>query len=262
MAPTTATVAPETHDLERRIARLMAECNAQFGLYGEGDRILVGISGGKDSYTLLHLLQRVQRKAPFRFELLAFHLDQGHPGFPVHRIREYLEHLRIEFVIHRADTYSVVTEKIPVGQTPCSLCSRLRRGILYTEAERLGCSRIALGHHREDLLETVLLNLFYSGQLQTMPPKLRSDDGRNVVIRPLAFVPEAWIAEFAQQMAFPVIPCTLCGRGRDLKRDRMAALVDSLEREIPDIRKTMLAALGNVHVSHLLDGRVFDHRQI
>lgn len=252
----------DVQDLEHRIARLMANANGDFGMYGEGDRILVGISGGKDSWTLLHLLRRVQRKAPFRFELLAFHLDQGHPGFPTDLLESYLRAEGYEYVIHRADTYSIVTDKVAPGSTPCSLCSRLRRGILYTEAVRLGCNRIALGHHREDLIETLLLNLFYSGQLQTMPPKLKSDDGRNIVIRPLAFVPEAWIADYARAMRFPVVPCVLCGRGRDLKRDRMGDLVTALEKEIPDVKKSLMAAMANVHLSHLLDSRVFDPRAL
>lgn len=237
----------------------MMRANDRFGQFGAGDRIMVGVSGGKDSYTLLHMLRRAQRRAPFRFDLLAFHLDQGHPGFPVHKIAEYLKTNDYPHVIEREDTYSIVTEKLKPGATPCSLCSRLRRGILYSAAKRHGCTRIALGHHREDLIETLLLNLFFSGQLQTMPPKLRSDDGANVVIRPLALVPEQWIAEYAEAQRFPIVPCTLCGRGKQLQRDKMGALVTQLEKDIPDIRKSLLAAMSNVHLSHLLDGRVFDH---
>lgn len=246
--------------MERRIGRLVTKANGRFGLFGPGDRILVGVSGGKDSYTLLHLLRRAQRMAPFSFDLLAFHLDQGHPGFDTESIRTYLQSEEYEFVIERQDTYAVVTEKLAPGATPCSLCSRLRRGILYGAAERYGCSRIALGHHRDDLLETVLLNLFYSGQLQTMPPKLRSDDGRNIVIRPMALVPVEWIKELSAALRFPVVPCLLCGRGKDLKRDRIGRLIATLEGEIPDIKRSMMAAMANVHLSHLLDESLYDHK--
>ena len=248
--------------LEKRIGREMAELNGRMALYGEGDRILVGMSGGKDSYTMLHMLRRAQRMAPFRFEIKAFHLDQAHPGFPVDTIRRYLDGEGVDFAIERHDTYSIVTDKIPVGQTPCSLCSRLRRGILYDAAKRHGCNRIALGHHREDLIETLLLNLFYSGMLATMPPKLVSDAGDNMVIRPLAQVPETLIAEFATAMAFPVVPCTLCGRGKDLKRDRIGRLVTELEAEIPDLSRSLMAAMANVRPSHLLDADLFDHHSL
>ncbi len=248
--------------LEKRIGKEMADLNGRLELYGEGDRILVGMSGGKDSYTLLHMLRRAQRLAPFRFEVLPFHLEQGHPGFPVHILRGYLESLGIPFEIEHQDTYSIVTEKIPEGQTPCSLCSRLRRGILYDAARRHGCNKVALGHHRDDLIETLLLNLFYSGMLATMPPKLVSDSGDNLVIRPLAQVPEQLIRQFSVRAGFPIIPCSLCGRGRDLKRDRVGRLVAELEREIPDLSRSILAAMQNVRPSHLLDEEIFDHRAL
>jgi tRNA 2-thiocytidine biosynthesis protein TtcA len=248
--------------LERKIGKAMTELNVRLGLFGEGDRVMVGISGGKDSYTLLHMLMRAQRIAPFRFEILAFHLDQGHPSFPVHRIREHLETLDVPWAIEREDTYSIVTEKVPVGQTPCSLCSRLRRGILYDAARRHGCNKVALGHHREDLIETLLLNLFYAGMMATMPPKLLNDAGDVVVIRPLAEVSEATIIEFSNAMAFPIVPCTLCGRGRDLKRDRVGRLVHELEKEIPGLSASLMNAMANIRPSHLLDEKLFDHHAL
>ena len=253
----------QRHDkLEKRLAKQMAQLNTKLHLYGPGDRIMVGISGGKDSYTMLHLLRRAQRIAPFKFEILAFHLDQGHPGFPVETIDSYLKSTGVDYEIEHRDTYSIVESKLEPGATPCSLCSRLRRAILYDAAVRHGCNKLALGHHREDLIHTTLLNLFYSGMLATMPPKLRSDDGRMIVIRPLAACDEQEIIEFSSLQQFPIVPCMLCGRGKDLKRERVAQLVDSLEAEIPDIRRSILAALGNVRPSHLLDTELFDHQDV
>ena len=248
--------------LEKRLGKQMAQLSSKLSLYGPGDRIMVGISGGKDSYTMLHLLQRAQRLAPFDFEILAFHLDQGHPGFPVHKIDSYLATTGAEYAIEKRDTYSIVEAKLEPGATPCSLCSRLRRAILYDAAVRHGCNKLALGHHREDLVNTTLLNLFYSGMLATMPPKLKSDDGRITVIRPLATCDEREIIEFSALQEFPIVPCMLCGRGKNLKRDRVAKLVDELEREIPDIRRSIVAALGNVRPSHLLDSDLFNHREL
>lgn len=253
--PTTPSPDPR---LERKLARLVGDCIEQYRLIEDGDRVLVGMSGGKDSYTLLYLLQRMQRVAPVRFELVAFHLDQGHPGFPTARLEAYLRAQGVETVIHRRDTYSIVLDKLQPGQTTCSLCSRLRRGIIYDQAVELGCNRIALGHHRDDSLETLLLNLFYSGQIKAMPARLQSDDRRNVVIRPMLFVPESLIIDFAAQMNFPIIPCTLCSKQPDLKRDAMKRLLDSLEADNPNVRGSMLHALSRVVPSHLLDARLFD----
>jgi tRNA 2-thiocytidine biosynthesis protein TtcA len=264
-APINASLEPKRSvvaDLERKISKEMTRLNARFNLFGEGDRILVGVSGGKDSYTMLHMLRRAQQKAPFKFDIVAFHLDQGHPGFPVQRLADYLESEGYDWIIEREDTYSIVTDKVPEGKTPCSLCSRLRRGILYNAARRHGCTKVALGHHRDDLVVTLMLNLFYSGMMATMPPKLRSDEGDNVVIRPLGYVPESWIVNLAKERKFPIIPCTLCGRGADLKRNRMARLLRDLEAEIPDVKRSLMAAMANVRPSHLLDERVYDHKNL
>jgi tRNA 2-thiocytidine biosynthesis protein TtcA len=241
--------------LESRIARRIGEAIAEWGLIEEGDRILVGISGGKDSYTLLHFLMRLRERAPVRFELLAFHLDQGHPGFPVERIREHLERTGCPYQIARQDTYSLVKERVPEGETTCALCSRYRRGILYNEAAARGCTKIALGHHRDDAIETLLLNLLYSGQLKAMPARLQSDDGRNTVIRPLIYVAEEDIREFAEAMAFPVVPCTLCTA---TERDQVARLLEELSARNPKVRGNVLAAMRKVVPGHLLDQRLLE----
>lgn len=228
----------------------------RYRLFAPGDRILVGISGGKDSYTLLHLLDLLVPRLPFSVEIVAVHLDQMQPGYDGARLREYLEARGGEYEILREDTYGVVVDHVEEGGTYCALCSRLRRGILYTAAERLGCNKIALGHHRDDTLETFLMNLFYSGKLQAMPARYRTDDGRFEVIRPLIECPEDRIIEFAKEMAFPILPCNLCGSQDGLKRDKMTELLDELEGSIPNVRHVMLAALSNVRPSHLLDPEV------
>ncbi len=242
--------------LESRLYRDVKETCEQYQLLAPGDRIMVCMSGGKDSYTLFHLLTRLVPRLPFAVELVGVHLDQAQPGYDGAGLRAWLEGSGWPFEILREDTYSVVTAHLPETSTYCSMCSRLRRGILYTAAERLGCNKLALGHHRDDALETFLLNLFYSGKLQAMPASYRTDDGRFEVIRPLVQCAESEIAEFAAELAFPIIPCNLCGSQDGLKRDAMTALLAQLEATNPQIRAVMANALRNVRPSHLLDREV------
>lgn len=246
--------------LERKLIRQIGRVDRDFDLLADGDRILVGLSGGKDSWALLHLLRRIQMKSNMDLTLIGVNLDQGHPGFPAHRIREYLEEHGYEHRMLHVDTYSVVLEKVPEGKTYCSLCSRLRRGILYTAAEELGCNKIALGHHRDDLIETVMLNLLYSGQLKSMPPKLFADDGQNVVIRPLAYCAEEDIAAYVEAVGFPVLPCDLCGTQENLQRQQIKKLLAELNSKNPSVKGSMLRAIGNIKVSHLLDRELLQLR--
>jgi tRNA 2-thiocytidine biosynthesis protein TtcA len=245
--------APPLELVEKKLSRAMARAITDFAMIADGDRLLVAVSGGKDSYTLLHLLRSLQRKAPVSFQLRVVNVDQGHPGYPGHLLRDYMAREGYDFTMIEEDTYSIVTEKIPQGKTYCSLCSRLRRGILYRAAREFGCNKIALGHHRDDILQTLLLNLFFAGQLAAMPPRLRADGGRLTVIRPLAYCAEDDIREFADRVGFPILPCDLCGSQEQLQRKEMARLLDRLESDRPGTKNVMLSALRNARPSHLLD---------
>lgn len=243
----------DAEKLHQRLRSRMIRTCERYGLVGPGDRVMVAISGGKDSYTLLDLMWSMRKTSPFPFEMVAVHLDQVQPGYDGRALQGWLEQFGAPYEIVREDTYSIVMEVTGGQGTFCAPCSRLRRGILYTTAERLGCNKIALGHHRDDALETFLMNLFYAGKMQAMPAGYKTDDGRFDVIRPLIECAEDEIAAHARNAAYPILPCNLCGSQEGLKREAMSALLTRLEQDIPDVRKVMLAALRNVVPSHLLD---------
>ena len=250
--------AREEAKLEKRLMRLVGQAIGDFRMIDNGDKVMVCLSGGKDSYSLLEILLTLRERAPIDFDVVAVNLDQKQPGFPAHVLPDYLQRRGVPFHIETQDTYSIVTRVIPAGKTMCSLCSRLRRGVLYRVAAELGATKIALGHHRDDILGTFFLNLFYGGRIKGMPPKLVSDDGRNVVIRPLAYVHEADLARFAQVRQFPIIPCNLCGSQDNLKRQEVKRMLADWERRYPGRVMNSFNALSRVVPSHLMDRNLHD----
>ena len=250
----------EAHKLEKRLCREAGKAIVQYNMIEEGDKVMVCMSGGKDSYTLLDILLKLKARAPIHFELIAVNLDQKQPGFPEHVLPDYLRSVGVPFHIENEDTYSIVKRLIPEGKTTCSLCSRLRRGILYRVADELGATKIALGHHRDDILATLLLNMFFGGKLKSMPPKLVSDDGRHVVIRPLAFVAEKDTTQWAKVRQFPIIPCNLCGSQENLQRKQVGEMLREWQKKYPGRVENMANALQNVVPSHLLDGALYDFK--
>ncbi len=247
-----------TQKLHMRLCRLVGQAIADFQMIEPGDTVMVCLSGGKDSYGLLDVLLSIQSRSPVPYSLVAVNLDQKQPGFPEHVLPDYLRKLGVPFHIEEQDTYSVVKDMIPEGKTTCSLCSRLRRGILYGVAEKLGATKIALGHHRDDIVETMFLNMLFNGNLKAMPPKLRSDDGKHVVIRPLAYIRETELARYADLRKFPLIPCDLCGSQENLKRQEVKALLKDWEDRYPNSGDSIFSALTNITPSHLLDRHLFD----
>ena len=254
--------AHEAHKLEKRLCRQVGQAIMDFGMIEEGDRVMVCVSGGKDSYGMLDILLKMQQRAPIHFELIAVNLDQKQPGFPDHVLPAYLKELGVPFHIETQDTYSIVKKVIPEGKTMCSLCSRLRRGILYRVADELKVTKIALGHHRDDMLQTFFLNMFFGGKLKGMPPKLVSDDGGHIVIRPLAYVAEKDLTRWAAQRQFPIIPCTLCGSQENLQRKQIGNMLRDWEKQYPGRIESMFTALQNVVPSHLMDTKRHDFKNI
>ncbi len=248
--------------LQKRIRRNTGQAIQDFNMIEDGDRIMVCLSGGKDSFTMLEILMSLQKSAPISFSLIAVNLDQKQPGFPGHILPEYLESLGVEYKIVEEDTYSIVQDKIPEGKTTCSLCSRLRRGILYRTAKELGATKIALGHHRDDILETLFLNMFHGGKMKGMPPKLVSDNGEHVVIRPLAYCREKDIIKYADMREYPIIPCNLCGSQPNLQRQNIKQMLNDWDKRFPGRIETMFRAMQNVVPSHLADHELFDFKSI
>ncbi|MFT3666819.1 MAG: tRNA 2-thiocytidine(32) synthetase TtcA [Piscinibacter sp.] len=249
--------AHEINKLSKRLHRQVGQAIADFNMIEDGDKVMVCVSGGKDSYALLDILIELRRRAPVSFELVAVNLDQKQPGFPEHVLPEYLRSRGVPFHIENQDTYSIVKRLIPEGQTMCSLCSRLRRGILYRVAGELGATKIALGHHRDDMLQTLFMNMFFGSRLKGMPPKLVSDDGRNIVIRPLAYVAETDLERWAEHRAFPIIPCSLCGNQENLQRVQMKKMLREWERQHPGRLDNIFTAMGNIVPSHMMDRKLY-----
>ena len=252
----------QLHKLEKRLRRHVGQAIAQYNMIEDGDKIMVCLSGGKDSYALLEILMRLKESAPIHFDLIAVNLDQKQPGFPEHILPNYLEALGVEYKIVEEDTYAIVKEKIPEGKTTCSLCSRLRRALLYKAAKALGATKIALGHNRDDMVETLMLNMFYGGKLKSMPAKLVSDNGEHVVIRPLAFCKEQELIQYAKLKQFPIIPCNLCGSQPNLQRQNIKAMLQDWDKNHPGRIESMFTAIQNVVPSHLCDSELFDFKTI
>jgi tRNA 2-thiocytidine biosynthesis protein TtcA len=252
----------ENNKLDKRLCRLVGKAIVDYNMIEQGDKVMVCLSGGKDSYAMLDILLKLQKRAPIDFELIAVNLDQKQPGFPADVLPAYLAKLGVKFHIENQDTYSIVKDKIPEGKTMCSLCSRLRRGILYRVAKELGCTKIALGHHRDDMLQTLLLNMFFGGKLKGMPPKLQSDNGEHIVIRPLAYVDERDLVRWAQVQAYPIIPCTLCGNQENLQRKQAGIILREWQTKHPGRLDNMLNALQNVVPSHLMDTKLYDFKSL
>lgn len=252
----------EENKLEKKLCRLAGQAIGDFGMIEDGDKVMVCLSGGKDSYAMLDILLKLRERAPIDFEIVAVNLDQKQPGFPAEILPNYLSALGVQFHIENQDTYSIVKRVVPEGKTTCGLCSRLRRGILYRVADELGATKIALGHHRDDILETMLLNMFFAGKLKGMPPKLRSDDGRHIVIRPLAYVPEKLLERYAVDMNFPIIPCNLCGSQPNLQRAAMKEMLREWEKKFPGRVENLFRSMHHIVPSHLMDGEAFDFKNL
>ncbi len=252
----------EENKLEKKLCRLVGQAIGDFGMIEDGDKVMICVSGGKDSYAMLDILMKLRERAPINFEIVAVNLDQKQPNFPAEILPNYLKGLGIQFHIEEQDTYSIVKRVIPEGKTTCGLCSRLRRGILYRVADELGATKIALGHHRDDILETLMLNMFYAGKLKGMPPKLRSDDGKHIVIRPLAYVPEKLLERYAQDMNFPIIPCDLCGSQPNLQRQVMKEMLRDWEKKHPGRVENLFRSMHHIVPSHLMDGEAFDFQNL
>jgi tRNA 2-thiocytidine biosynthesis protein TtcA len=252
----------EENKLEKKLCRLVGQAIGDFGMIEDGDKVMVCVSGGKDSYAMLDILMKLRERAPINFEIVAVNLDQKQPNFPAEILPNYLKSLGVQFHIEEQDTYSIVKRVIPEGKTTCGLCSRLRRGILYRVADELGATKIALGHHRDDILETLMLNMFYAGKLKGMPPKLRSDDGKHIVIRPLAYVPEKLLERYAEDMNFPIIPCDLCGSQPNLQRQAMKEMLRDWEKKHPGRVENLFRSMHHIVPSHLMDGEAFDFQNL
>ncbi|MBU3625567.1 tRNA 2-thiocytidine(32) synthetase TtcA [Polynucleobacter sp. JS-Safj-400b-B2] len=252
----------EENKLEKKLCRLVGQAIGDFGMIEDGDKVMVCVSGGKDSYAMLDILMKLRERAPIHFEIIAVNLDQKQPNFPAEILPNYLKSLGVQYHIEEQDTYSIVKRVIPEGKTTCGLCSRLRRGILYRVADELGATKIALGHHRDDILETLMLNMFYAGKLKGMPPKLRSDDGKHIVIRPLAYVPEKLLERYAADMNFPIIPCDLCGSQPNLQRQVMKEMLRDWEKKHPGRVENLFRSMHHIVPSHLMDGEAFDFKNL